>query len=147
MVSGDASFPVNRGALCIKGWTSIDALTHPDRLTSPLARDAAGSLVPVSWDEALDRIVAGFGALQAAHGRDAVGVFGSGALTNEKSYLLGKFARVALGTRHIDYNGRFCMASAAAAANAAFGLDRGLPFTLADIADADTILLVGSNVA
>ena len=37
-------------------------------------------------------------ALQAAHGRDAVGVFGSGALTNEKAYLLGKFARVALGT-------------------------------------------------
>ena len=35
-------------------------------------------------------------------------------LTNEKAYLLGKFARVALRTSNIDYNGRFCMSSAAA---------------------------------
>ena len=49
-------------------------------------------------------------------GRDAVGVFGGGSLTNEKAYLLGKFARVALRTANIDYNGRFCMSSAAAAA-------------------------------
>ncbi len=42
-------------------------------------------------------------------GANANGVFGSGALTNEKAYLLGKFARVALRTANIDYNGRFCM--------------------------------------
>ena len=47
----------------------------------------------------------------------------------------------------IDYNGRFCMSSAATAANRAFGIDRGLPFPLADIAEAETILLVGSNPA
>src|SRR5207244_7369924 len=82
-----------------------------------------------------------------AHGRDAVGIFGGGGLTNEKAYLLGKFARVALGTSRIDYNGRFCMSSAAAAGNRAFGLDRGLPFPLADLDTADTILLLGSNVA
>jgi assimilatory nitrate reductase catalytic subunit len=61
--------------------------------------------------------------------------------------LLGKFARVALGTANIDYNGRFCMSSAAAAATRAFGLDRGLPFPLADIAHADVILLAGGNPA
>ena len=60
-------------------------------------------------------------------------VFGSGALTNEKAYALGKFARVALGTSQIDYNGRFCMSSAAAAGNRAFGLDRGLPFPVTDL--------------
>ena len=51
------------------------------------------------------------------YGRDAVAVFGGGSLTNEKAYLLGKFARVALRTANIDYNGRFCMSSAAAAAD------------------------------
>jgi assimilatory nitrate reductase catalytic subunit len=61
--------------------------------------------------------------------------------------LLGKFARVALGTSQIDYNGRFCMSSAAAAALKAFGMDRGLPFPLEDIQEAEVILLVGSNVA
>src|SRR5919107_557976 len=67
--------------------------------------------------------------------------------TNEKVYSLGKFARVALGTRYIDYNGRFCMSSAAAAGNRAFGLDRGLPFPLADLGGADAIVLLGSNIA
>jgi len=74
-------------------------------------------------------------------------VFGGGGLTNEKAYLLGKFARVALGTSKIDYNGRFCMSSAAAAGIKAFGVDRGLPFPVADLASADAILLVGANVA
>ncbi len=47
----------------------------------------------------------------------------------------------------IDYNGRFCMSSAATAGNKAFGVDRGLPFPLADIAEAAAILLVGANPA
>ncbi len=92
-------------------------------------------------------LLSSFRRVQASHGRDAVGVFGGGSLTNEKAYLLGKFARVALGTSNIDYNGRFCMSSAAAAATRALGVDRGLPFPLEDIARAETILLVGGNVA
>ena len=39
------------------------------------------------------------------------------------------------------------MSSAAAAATRAFGIDRGLPFPVADIARAEVILLVGANPA
>jgi assimilatory nitrate reductase catalytic subunit len=39
------------------------------------------------------------------------------------------------------------MSSAAAAGIRAFGLDRGLPFPLADLAGADTLVLVGANPA
>ena len=39
------------------------------------------------------------------------------------------------------------MSSAAGAANRAFGLDRGMPFPLEDIAAADVVVLVGSNPA
>ncbi|MGH8013697.1 MAG: molybdopterin oxidoreductase family protein, partial [Candidatus Binataceae bacterium] len=134
--------------LCQKGWTAAELLTNAARLTSPLLRDnKADELRPVSWNEALERIVAEFAGTQERHGRDAVGVFGGGGLTNEKAYLLGKFARVALRTGNIDYNGRFCMSSAAAAGLSAFGLDRGLPFPLEDIPGAEVILLVGANVA
>jgi assimilatory nitrate reductase catalytic subunit len=141
-------FPTNKGGLCQKGWTSTDLLGHSERLTSPLVRDGKnGELRPVSWDEALDRIVDDVRAVQGRYGKDAAGVFGGGGLTNEKAYLLGKFARVALQTSQIDYNGRFCMASAAAASIKALGVDRGLPFPLADIPHAQTILLIGSNVA
>ncbi|MEW6732863.1 MAG: molybdopterin oxidoreductase family protein [Acidobacteriota bacterium] len=147
LVTGNTTFPVNKGSLCIKGWSATATLTHSDRLLAPLARNSHGILVPVSWDEALDRVAQGISDAQARYGLDAVGVFGGGALTNEKAYLLGKFARVALGTSNIDYNGRFCMSSGAAASIKAFGVDRGLPFPLEDIAQAEVILLVGSNVA
>ncbi|MFF8671594.1 molybdopterin oxidoreductase family protein [Streptomyces sp. NPDC015242] len=146
-VSERADFPVNRGALCGKGRTAPAVLAANVRLTSPLVRDQGGTLVPASWDEALDRIAAGLGRTRAAHGPDAVGVFGGGGLTNEKAYTLGKFARVVLGTSQIDYNGRFCMSSAAAAGIKAFGLDRGLPFPLEDIPKSGCVILVGSNLA
>ncbi|GAC1631997.1 MAG: molybdopterin oxidoreductase family protein [Ktedonobacteraceae bacterium] len=137
---------MNKGGLCIKGWTASATLAHPDRLLTPLVRDASGTLVPATWDEALIRVVRAFEDIQGRYGQDAVGIFGGGSLTNEKAYLLGKFARVALGTSQIDYNGRFCMSSAAAAALKAFGLDRGLPFPLEDIPQTKLILLVGSNL-
>ncbi|MDP5228254.1 MULTISPECIES: molybdopterin oxidoreductase family protein [Arthrobacter] len=140
-------FPTNRGGLCRKGWTAAELLNHPERLSSPLIRGDDGALRPASWEEALERVASGIRTVQDRHGRDGVGVFGSGGLSNEKAYLLGKFARVALRTSRIDYNGRFCMSSAAAAGNRAFGLDRGLPFPLADLDTADTVLLLGSNVA
>jgi hypothetical protein len=141
-------FPVNRGGLCQKGWTAAALLDHEQRLTTPLMRDRRGAeLRSVSLDDALDRIAAEIGRCQQRHGREAVGVFGGGGLTNEKAYVLGKFARVALRTPSIDYNGRFCMSSAAVAAQRAFGLDRGLPFPLADVARTDAILLVGGNPA
>jgi len=141
-------FPTNRGGLCRKGWTAAALLDSPDRLTTPMLRDTkGGALRPATWDEALDRVAAGIRAIQAEAGVDAVGVFGGGGLTNEKAYALGKFARVALGTANIDYNGRFCMASAAAAGLRAFGLARGMPFPIADIAGADCVLVSGSNPA
>jgi len=141
-------FPTNRGGMCRKGWSAAGLLEHGDRITHPLLRERrGGALRRATWDEALDRVADELHRCQSRYGRDAAGVFGGGGLTNEKAYLLGKFARVALRTSAIDYNGRFCMSSAATAANRAFGVDRGMPFPLADIAATDAILLVGSNLA
>ncbi|WP_410675177.1 molybdopterin oxidoreductase family protein [Amycolatopsis sp. cmx-4-68] len=139
-------FPVNAGGLCQKGWTSGSLLTSPKRLTTPMIR-VDGALEPVSWDFALDFVARKLRETQAAHGPDGVAIFGGGGLTNEKAYLLGKFARVALGTSQIDYNGRFCMSSAAAAGIKAFGADRGMPFPVTDLKDADVVLLAGANPA
>ncbi|MFD3482565.1 molybdopterin oxidoreductase family protein [Streptomyces sp. NPDC058665] len=141
-------FPVNRGALCGKGRTAPAVLSSRVRLTEPLVRrPGGGSLEPATWDEALGAVADGLARTRAGHGPDAVGVFGGGGLTNEKAYALGKFARVVLGTSQIDYNGRFCMSSAAAAHQRAFGLDRGLPFPLDDIPRTGCVILVGSNLA
>ncbi|WP_354640216.1 molybdopterin oxidoreductase family protein [Kitasatospora camelliae] len=139
-------FPVNRGALCGKGASAAAVLSPGARLTTPLVR-VAGELRPATWSEALERIAGELSGTAERYGRDAVGVFGGGGLTNEKAYLLGKFARVVLRTSAIDYNGRFCMSSAAAGGIRAFGLDRGLPFPVADIPSAGCVILVGGNPA
>ena len=141
-------FPVNEGALCRKGWSAAGLRGSRERLTTPLVRDrSTGELRAASWDEALDLVAARVARLQHDDGPDSIAVFGGGGLTNEKAYQLGKFARVALGTSQIDYNGRWCMSSAASAGNQAFGVDRGLPFPLADIEQTDVVVLVGSNLA
>lgn len=144
-------FPTNLGSLCQKGWTAAELLDHPGRLLDPLVREIEGDrrspLVKATWAEALDRTARQFRRIGRESGPDAVAVFGGGGLTNEKAYALGKFARVALGTSQIDYNGRFCMSSAAAASNASLGIDRGLPFPLDDLQATGVLLLVGSNPA
>ncbi|WP_327091880.1 molybdopterin oxidoreductase family protein [Nonomuraea sp. NBC_01738] len=135
--------PANAGgALCQKGWTAAELLRPSRRLTTPLLYGEAAT-----WPQALDHVAERLRRIIAEHGPDAVAVFGGGGLTNEKAYLLGKFARVALGTSQIDYNGRFCMSSAAAAGMRAFGVDRGMPFPVTDLDGADVVLLAGANVA
>jgi predicted molibdopterin-dependent oxidoreductase YjgC len=71
------------------------------RLTTPLVREA-GRLRPATWDEALDRVAAGFRATLHAHGPDAVGMFACSKSTNEVNYVAQKFMRVAIGSNHID---------------------------------------------
>ena len=59
---------------------------------------------------------------------------------------MGKFARVAVQTANIDYNGRLCMVSAGAASKKVFGVDRSAnPWS--DIPKAKVILVAGANVA
>jgi assimilatory nitrate reductase catalytic subunit len=141
-------YPHNRGALCPKGVVAYQQVNHPDRLTFPLMRRGGkgGRLERVGWDEALDYVAQRWQAIQQQHGRDAIAVYSGSSMTNEKCYLMGKFARVGLGTRHIDYNGRLCMSSAAAAYAKAFGIDRA-PVPMTDIPLSDCLLVVGANVA
>ena len=111
----------------------------------PLVR-RDGVLVETSWEEALDIAADGFLRIREQHGADANAVLSGGSLTNEKAYLMGKFARLALGTRHIDYNGRFCMVSAGSANMMAFGRDRAMT-PLDELIDADVIVVVGANLS
>ena len=141
-------YPHNRGSLCPKGVVAYQQVGHPDRLTYPMVRRGGkgGRLERASWDEALNYIVERWRAIQAKSGPDAVAVYSGSSMTNEKCYLMGKFARVGLRSRNIDYNGRLCMSSSAVAYARAFGLDRG-PLPLTDIPLADVIMVVGTNIA
>lgn len=138
--------PTTEGRLCIKGMNAHQHALHRERLKQPMLK-VNGEFVPITWEEAMGHIKEKFTAIQGEDGLDALSVYGSASLTNEEAYLLGKFARVALKTKHIDYNGRLCMASAATGANQTFGMDRGFTNTLHEIPHTRCIILAGTNIA
>jgi formate dehydrogenase (hydrogenase) len=84
----------------LKGGTVI-GMTYT-RITQPLVRGGSGELVPVSWDEALDRAADGFRRAVEGGGPDAVGMFSCSKATNEVNFVAQKFMRVAIGSNNID---------------------------------------------
>ncbi|MBT2457310.1 NADH-quinone oxidoreductase subunit G [Streptomyces sp. ISL-86] len=133
---------VNEEWICDKGRFGFRYAQRPDRLTTPLVRNAAGTLEPASWPEALEAAAAG---LAAARGR--AGVLTGGRLTVEDAYAYAKFARVVLDTNDIDFRARIHSAEEAeflAATVAGTGKDldgKGLTYSALEAAPA--VLLVG----
>jgi len=74
-VAGDPDHPFTRGTLCPK-MTHYERTVHsPHRLTSPLLRTGskgAGEFRPISWTEAIDRIVDRWREIIAAFGAEAI---------------------------------------------------------------------------
>ena len=141
-------FPFNKGMLCPKGVKRYLQGAHPDRLTTALRRDAnaEGGFNAMPYDQAIRQTAEAIQRVQAEHGHDAMAMLSGASLTTEKTYLMGKFARLGLKTANIDYNGRLCMVSAAGGNKKAFGIDRAAsPWN--DMLGAEVVWISGANVA
>ena len=141
-------FPFNRGMLCPKGVKRYLQGSHPDRLVHAYRRDpsSASGFSSFEYEEAIRIVAENIQRIQSAHGPSSVAVLSGASLTTEKTYLMGKFARVCLKSANIDYNGRLCMVSAGAGSKKAFGIDRAAnPWS--DIPKADVVWISGANVA
>jgi assimilatory nitrate reductase catalytic subunit len=141
-------FPFNRGMLCPKGVKRYLQGSHPDRLLHAYRRDpsAPSGFQAMGYDEAIRAVAENLLRIQSQHGDSSVAVLSGASLTTEKTYLMGKFARVCLRTSNIDYNGRLCMVSAGAGNKKAFGVDRAAnPWS--DIPKAEVVWISGANVA
>jgi len=141
-------FPFNRGMLCPKGVKRYLQGAHADRLTTAIRRDPSSphGFSPMSYDDAIAQTASAVARIQGTYGNSAMAVLSGASLTTEKTYLMGKFARVCLRTPYIDYNGRLCMVSAGAANKKAFGIDRTTnPWS--DMVGTEVIWVAGSNVA
>ena len=111
----------------------------PDRLTTPLVREADGTLVPTSWPDALDVAARGLAKAIAAGG---VGFLPGARLTLEDAWAWSRFARTVAHTNDIDQRVRPAGAEDEAfiAANVA---GRGLGrVTYTSLESAGTVLLV-----
>src|SRR5271166_475686 len=128
---------VNEEWNCDKGRWAFSYATQPDLITTPLIRDADGSLQPASWSHAMVVAVQG---LEAARGR--TGVLVGGRATWEDAYAYAKFARIALNTNDIDFRARPHSGEEAEFLAARIA---GRPVTVSysDLESAPVVLLVG----
>jgi anaerobic selenocysteine-containing dehydrogenase len=149
-LSPAASYPVNLGVACPKGWEALTPLRAPDRATTPLLRSGSagkgkGPLRPVSWPVALEAFTTRMKAIQASHGPASVAWLGTGQIVTEELAFLGALGKFGMGILHGDGNTRQCMATSVVAYKQAFGFDAP-PFSYVDFEESDVIVLVGSNL-
>jgi len=140
-VSGDRQHPANFGRLCVKGSALGETLGQQGRLLWPEINGER-----VSLDAALDAVAAGLQRIIREHGPQAVAFYGSGQLLTEDYYTANKLMKGFIGAANIDTNSRLCMASAVVGYKRAFGAD-AVPCCYEDLAQADVMVLVGSNAA
>lgn len=146
-VTGDPLHPANYGRLCSKGSSlhltgdlSARALYPELRLGKSLPRSRT------DWDTALDHAAQVFARTLHEYGPDSVAFYISGQLLTEDYYAFNKLARALVGTNNIDSNSRLCMSSAVVGYKRSLGADAP-PCNYQDIELADTLLIVGSNMA
>ena len=141
-------FPFNQGKLCPKGVKRYLQGAHPDRLLHAYERslESPDGFRTTSYNGAIQCVAEAINRIQDEHGPQAFAVLTGASLTKEKAYLMGKFARVCLKAPYIDYNGRLCMVSAAAANKKALGIDRAAN-PMSDVLSAEVVWISGANIA
>ncbi|HQL58553.1 MAG TPA: formate dehydrogenase subunit alpha [Methanoculleus sp.] len=131
--------PVNEGKVCPKGTYAHEFVNSPDRLTKPLIKKD-GKFVEATWDEAYDLIAQKF----KSYKPDEFAALASARVSNEENYLMMKFARGVMKSRHVDHCARLCHASTVAGLAASFG-SGAMTNSIGDIAESKCVFVLGSN--
>ncbi|NLA30375.1 MAG: molybdopterin-dependent oxidoreductase, partial [Methanomicrobiales archaeon] len=131
--------PVNEGKVCPKGTYAHEFVNSPDRLTKPLIKKD-GKFVEATWDEAYDLIAQKF----KSYKPDEFAALASARVSNEENYLMMKFTRGVIKSRHIDHCARLCHASTVAGLAASFG-SGAMTNSIPDIAESKCVFVLGSN--
>ncbi len=142
-VSPSRNHQVSRGRLCVKGWNSLEFISHPDRLKNPLIRKN-GKFRKISWPAAYRHIVKNIKRVKAKYGPDTIGIISSARCTNEENYLIQKFARACIGTNNVDHCARTCHSPTVAGLTRSFGSGAATN-SIDELPDSRCILVIGSN--
>jgi len=153
--------PANKSRLCVKGRYGFDYVHHDGRLTKPLIRkegiektthieslsykDIDKFYREASWEEALDIAAKGLVDIRDEHGPNALAGFGSAKGSNEEAYLFQKLVRTGFKTNNVDHCTRLCHASSVVALLEGIG-SGAVSNPVEDVAKADVIVIIGSNV-
>jgi anaerobic selenocysteine-containing dehydrogenase/NADPH-dependent glutamate synthase beta subunit-like oxidoreductase/NAD-dependent dihydropyrimidine dehydrogenase PreA subunit len=144
-IAGDKDDPHSGGHICPKGYSLQDLHNDPDRLKTPMQK-VDGQWLPISWDDALDRVSNEIVNIQSKYGNDAI----SGYIGNPASHsfgilmAVGKF-RKALGSKNMHSGGSLDQMPHQLMSYLMFG--HGQLFTIPDIDRTDYMLMLGANPA
>ncbi|MEM7235114.1 MAG: molybdopterin-dependent oxidoreductase, partial [Planctomycetota bacterium] len=144
-VRGDPDHPVNDGKLCPKGLCEHETITADGRALYPLRKTWTG-FQRTSWGDAYSLFAEQVRSIQSRYGNDSFAILSTGQLVTEEFYTLGKLAQLGIRTRNYDGNTTLCMASAVSGYKRSFGSD-GPPGSYEDLDSADTVVLIGANIA
>ncbi|TMQ54368.1 MAG: 2Fe-2S iron-sulfur cluster binding domain-containing protein [Candidatus Eisenbacteria bacterium] len=101
-ITARTNMDVNQWWICDRGRGGFHFLHDPKRLLAP-ARAANGTSRPVPWKQAILDIAQALRDIIVRHGARAVGVVGSGTLTNEECYLTRAVFKDGLGVSNVDF--------------------------------------------
>ena len=151
--------PANMSRLCVKGRYGFNYVNSDQRLTVPLARKQGVSkdidpedfdldnihnyFEPISWDDAIKRTTEKFKSLVQENLNSTAG-FGCAKGSNEEAYLFQKLIRTGFRNNNVDHCTRLCHASSVVALLEMIG-SGAVSNQVADVAEADTIIVIGAN--
>ncbi len=135
----------NHGHACVKGRFAWGYANHKDRVTSPLIRDRVDQpWREVSWEVAIEFAAARFKAIEAEHGKFALGGITSSRCTNEEVWLVMKLIRAAFGNNNVDTCARVCHSPTGYGLKQTYGTSAGTQH-FDSVAGADVIMVIGAN--
>lgn len=138
-------YPVNKGFSCIKGLFLKQQQQVVKPIEKPLVRQAARGTEPqeVPWIEAIDQTAKRLKVIAKRYGSESIAGISTGQIPTEEMALFGHVMRNYLKA-NLDGNTRLCMATSVVTHKQSFGFDAP-PYTLQDIEESDTIILIGAN--
>ena len=135
----------NEGHSCVKGRFAWGYATHPDRVLTPLIRDAITEpWREASWEEAIGHAATRIRDIQSRYGADSVGGITSSRCTNEEVFVVQKMVRAAFGTNNVDTCARVCHSPTGYGLKQTFGASAGTQ-DFKSVESADVILVIGAN--
>lgn len=102
-IKGDPAHPFTQGYICQKAARLDFYQNSPDRLTTPLKRQADGTFQPVSWELALTEIAGRLNEIKTHHGGDAFAFAGGGGQGNHLGGAYSRQLLAAMGS-YFSYN-------------------------------------------
>ena len=115
---GNPDHPVNQGALCARGQSSLQGLYNPDRFRQPMKREG-DALVPTTWDDAIGILTAKLREIRSAGTGSRVAVINQHEQGSFPAFLDGVLAGYGIAP-HLSYDAEAPVA-VAQANTAAYG--------------------------